>query len=130
MERTLLTSARSVRGLILSKYVLCNTRVFATELEKKTFTYAKKSEFPSHHDVGVFADGVNQILQATPPKLRREEGMCGNAANEKEKKQTRNKQRASSNGRQPSNRVGGRVDDGTATAIPRPQAAAQQAAAS
>ena len=28
----------------------------------------------------MFAPEVNEILQATPPKLRREMGVCGNAA--------------------------------------------------
>ena len=36
----------------------------------------KKSKSPSHRVVGVFALEVNKILQATPPKLRREMGMC------------------------------------------------------
>ena len=40
---------------------------------------AKKSKLPSQV-FGVFALEVNEILQATPPKLRREMGMCGNAA--------------------------------------------------
>ena len=36
---------------------------------------AKKSKLPSHQVFGVFALGVNKILQATPSKLRREMGM-------------------------------------------------------
>ena len=35
---------------------------------------------PSHQDFCEFALEVKKILQATPPKLRREMGMCGNAA--------------------------------------------------
>ena len=34
---------------------------------------------PSHQVLGVFALEVNEILQATPPKLRRDVGMWGNA---------------------------------------------------
>ena len=37
---------------------------------------AKKSKLPSHQVFGVFALEVNNILQATSPKLRREMGMC------------------------------------------------------
>ena len=37
---------------------------------------AKKSKLPSHQDFGVFALEVNEIVQATPSKLRREMGMC------------------------------------------------------
>ena len=37
---------------------------------------AKKSKLRSHQVFGVFALEVNKILQATPPKLRREMGMC------------------------------------------------------
>ena len=51
-----------------------SNRVFAIEVKKKNFTCAKKSEFPSLPDFGVFASEVNQILQATPPKIRREGG--------------------------------------------------------
>ena len=40
----------------------------------------KKSKLPSHQVFGAFALEVNEILQATPPKLRREMGMCGTAA--------------------------------------------------
>ena len=41
---------------------------------------AKKNKLPSHQVFGVFALEVNEILRATPPKLGREMGMCGNAA--------------------------------------------------
>ena len=41
---------------------------------------AKKCKLPSHQVFGVFALEVNGILQATPPKLRREMGMCGTTA--------------------------------------------------
>ena len=54
--------------------------------ETKPSFKANKNEAPSHHDFGVFADEVNQFLQATPPKLRREVGMCVNAANKKSTK--------------------------------------------
>ena len=37
---------------------------------------AKKSKLPSHQVFGVFALEVNKSLQATPPKLSREMGMC------------------------------------------------------
>ena len=40
----------------------------------------KGSTLPSHQCLGVFALEVNEILQATPPKWRREQGMCGNPA--------------------------------------------------
>ena len=33
--------------------------------------------------LGIFALEANKILQATPPRLRREVGMCGNKAKEK-----------------------------------------------
>ena len=36
----------------------------------------KKSKLPSHQVFGVFALEVNKIMEATPPKLRRETGMC------------------------------------------------------
>ena len=38
---------------------------------------------------------VDKILQATPPKLRGEVGMCGNKANEKGEGRTSKKQRLS-----------------------------------
>ena len=38
-------------------------------------TSAKKSKLPSHQVLGMFALEVNGILQATPPKLRREMGL-------------------------------------------------------
>ena len=44
------------------------------------FPSPKKSKLPSHQVSGVFTRGVNEILHATPPKFRREMGMCGNAA--------------------------------------------------
>ena len=49
------------------------------------FPFVKKViSLPIMNESGVFAaDEVNQMLQATPPKLRREVGMCGNAANKK-----------------------------------------------
>ena len=46
----------------------------------------------------MFVDEVNQILQATPPKLRREVRTYDNAANTKKKKRKTKKQRACSNG--------------------------------
>ncbi|MEP5177771.1 hypothetical protein [Marinobacter alexandrii] len=52
---------------------------FATEVQKNAC--AKRGELQSLPDFGVFAIKVNQILQATPPKLRREMGICGKAAN-------------------------------------------------
>ena len=49
--------------------------MFATELKKKQLYFRKKkSEFLSLPDCGVFASEVNEILQATPPKIRREGG--------------------------------------------------------
>ena len=67
-----------------SSKVFFQIRVFAIEVkkkktcdrgeEKKKITWAEKSEFPSLPDFGVFASEVNQILQATPPKIRREGG--------------------------------------------------------
>ena len=36
----------------------------------------KKTKWPSHQDFGEFALKVKKILQAAPPKLRREMGMC------------------------------------------------------
>ena len=44
------------------------------------FPSAKKIKFPSHQVFCVFALEVNEILQATPPKLRREMEMYGTAA--------------------------------------------------
>ena len=40
---------------------------------------AKKTKLPSHQDFGEFALELQKILQATPPKLRREMGMCATA---------------------------------------------------
>ena len=45
------------------------------------FPSGQNSEFPSRRDLGVFGHEVKKILPATPPKLRREVVMCGNAAN-------------------------------------------------
>ena len=39
-------------------------------------TSGTKTKLPSHHDFGEFALEVKKILQATPPKLRREMGIC------------------------------------------------------
>ena len=36
----------------------------------------QKSNLPSHQVFGVLALEVNKILLATPPKLRREMGVC------------------------------------------------------
>ena len=44
------------------------------------FPPSTKSKLPSHQVFGMIALEVNEILQTTPPKLRREMGMCGNAA--------------------------------------------------
>ena len=48
----------------------------------------------------MFALEINEILQATPPKLRGEVGMYGNKAKGKSKTQGTEKQRASSDGSQ------------------------------
>ena len=80
-------------------------------LQKITFLPPSKSEFPSHQNIGVFADEVNQSLQATPPKLKREVGACGNAANPKSAK---NNKTACEWQRQPSNGVGVKIDRSTA----------------
>ena len=79
--------------------------MLATEEKKKNSTSAKKSEFPSLPDCGVFASEVNEILQATPPKIRR-------IKNEKQK----NGLGVATAAQQ---RIGGRVDSGAITAIPR-----------
>ena len=74
----------------------------------------------------LFQDEVKkQIFLATPPKSRREMGMCGNAATKKNIHTACKQQQ-----QQPSNDVGATVDRSAATAIPRPQAEAQQAAPS
>ena len=44
------------------------------------------SEFPSHHDFGVFALEENKIPPAAPPKFSGKVGMCGNKT--RGKKQT------------------------------------------
>ena len=44
------------------------------------FPSVRKSKLPSHQVFGVLALEVNEIVQVTPPKLRREMGMCGTAA--------------------------------------------------
>ena len=49
----------------LRKYVFLNVLAFRI-----------KTKLPSHQDFGEFALEVKKILQATPPKLRREMGMC------------------------------------------------------
>ena len=50
---------------------------------KKLRSIREQSEFPSHHDLDVFADEVNQMLQATLQNLRGGVGGCGNAAQNK-----------------------------------------------
>ena len=57
-------------------------KAFAADVIEN-FPFAKQGDFFSHHDFDVFTDKLNKILQATPPKLRREAGMRGNAANKK-----------------------------------------------
>ena len=51
-------------------------------VSKKILPSAKKCKVPSHQVLSVFAILIeaNEILRATPPKLRREMGMCGNVA--------------------------------------------------
>ena len=52
-------------------------RVFAKVRFKKCICLPhKKTKLPSHQDFGEFALKVKKILQAAPPKLRREMGMC------------------------------------------------------
>ena len=48
------------------------------------------------HDLGVFED--EECLQATPPQLRREAGICGNSANQKNNENKKQKMPGSSNG--------------------------------
>ena len=60
-----------------SDRILNGLRVLAKiRFSKKYLPSAKKSKLPSHQVFGVFALEVNKILQATPPKLRREMGTC------------------------------------------------------
>ena len=44
--------------------------------KKNVLAFRIKTKLPSHQDFGEFALEVKKILQATPPKLRREMGMC------------------------------------------------------
>ena len=73
--------ASFVPGLIVGLNYCLKQKKDVIECEKNTFLKnylpsAKKSKLPSHQVFGVFALEVNKILQATPPKLRRETGMC------------------------------------------------------
>ena len=70
------------RALTCELYTSTRIHIDALECLRNTFI---KNYFPSAtksklQSLGVFALEVNEILQATPPKLRREKGMCGNAA--------------------------------------------------
>ena len=90
---------------------------------------AKKREFLSHHDFGVFALEVNKMLHAMPPsKLMGEVGMCGTRQNEKKntKKKRAKKQRTGCDGSQAT----AATELTAAPPIPPQQTAAQLAAAS
>ena len=54
------------------------------------FPSAKKSELPSHQDLGVFALEVKKSLQATPPKLRRDVGTVRQRGKPKKKRKKKN----------------------------------------
>ena len=69
-----------MRTVLKKKWLGAGFKVVVTDVFAKNVPFAKKRESRSHHDFGVLALEVNKILQATPPKLRGEVGMCRNKA--------------------------------------------------
>ena len=70
-------------------YLKCSRKRVFTKL----LSFRETSEYLSYFDFGVFASEVTQMLQATPPKARREAGMCSDAANQRHNGKQKNSRR-------------------------------------